>query len=264
MSWRFIPYGEFDGAANMAIDVGLLEKAEQSEPVLRLYGFAPPCLSIGLNQNISAEIIRRVRQRGWHIVRRPSGGRAVLHYRDLTYAFIGAQKGLCEFGILEHSVSAAYKQICAGLQEAFLLLGIDVYLGSSRAAYRHLEDCFLSATNADLVYQGRKIAGSAQLRRRGLVLQHGSIPLDQAQDLVPDLLAAGGSEPALPGADRHANLFEISGHPLDFARLNEIMKSGFEKAFSTCFQESNLTTDELERAFAQKADFSLLPGSPSN
>jgi len=239
----------------MAIDVGLLERAERCPPVLRLYGFSPPCFSLGLSQRLPEGTVKRVIEHGFQIIRRPSGGRAVLHFKDLTYSFVASQKGTGEFGILESSVSAAYKQICAGLKEAFLLMGFHVELGSARAPYRHLTDCFLATTHADLHYGGRKLAGSAQLRRRGAVLQHGSIPLNLDQDLVSELLGSKQNDLPEPKSDRHANLFEIMGGPTSFLELNEAMKKGFEKAFSVKFDESALTFEELSQAHQRLNEF---------
>jgi lipoyl(octanoyl) transferase len=272
LNWRFIPYAEFDGASNMAIDVGLLERAESClsriaghgrtegaefyPPVLRLYGFSPPCLSIGFSQALPEDVTSRVRARGFEIVRRPTGGRAVLHFKDLTYSFVAAEKGEGDLGILEASVSAAYRQICAGLSEAFLLLGFAVELGPAQAAYRHLVDCFAATTNADLHFQGCKLAGSAQLRRRGAVLQHGSIPLSLDQELVSELLAGAQVGRVERKTDHHANLFEILKRSVSFAELNQAMKTGFERAFSVEFEESELSSEELAQAGKRKSEFS--------
>ncbi|MBX9689180.1 MAG: lipoate--protein ligase family protein [Candidatus Obscuribacterales bacterium] len=247
MSWRFIPYAEFDGAMNMAIDVLLLERAQKSEPILRLYGFSPPCLSIGLSQKLPLETVERAKARGFQIVRRPSGGRAVLHFKDLTYAFVACEKASSENGILEQSVSAAYKQICAGLQASFQEFELQAELGSVEASYRHLADCFLATTNADLHLAGRKLAGSAQLRRRGSVLQHGSIPLSLEQDIMPQLLGVK-LEAATEKTKRHANLFELLGRGLTTQEMNDAFRKGFSSAFSIDFVENPLSLEELEAA----------------
>jgi lipoate-protein ligase A len=250
-NWRFIPFLEHDGATNMAIDIALLEKALESAPVLRLYGFSPPCVSIGLNQKIDPSMYERTREKGFDIVRRPSGGRAVLHHMDLTYAFIASEKNSGDHGILEHSVSNAYKQICLGLQEAFYILGVRTELGSAQAAYRHLADCFLATTNADLHHNGKKLAGSAQLRRHNCVLQHGSIPLALEQDAMAELLG----ERQAAKAERHANLFEILNRRVEISELNDAMRRGFEKAFQIEFDSEPLSREELEIAEANKAEY---------
>jgi lipoyl(octanoyl) transferase len=255
LNWRFIPFAEFDGALNMAIDVVLLERAGESVPVLRLYGFAPPCVSLGFAQSLSGEIAARATDRGFEIVRRPSGGRAVVHVNDLTYAFAAGQKGESKYGALEASVSAAYKQICQGLQEALRLLGVEAELGKPQTAYRHLVDCFSATTNADLHYQGAKLAGSAQVRRRGAVLQHGSIPLCLEADVICELLGIASPKRQDRKVLHHANLFDILGQQLSFAELNRVMKAGFEKAFSVEFDDSVLHADELAQAADKRIEF---------
>ncbi|MBX9721047.1 MAG: hypothetical protein K2X81_06620 [Candidatus Obscuribacterales bacterium] len=230
----------------MALDTMLLEKAEKSAPVLRLYGFKPACMTIGLSQKLSDESRENILKRGFDIVRRPSGGRAVLHYKDLTYSFVGAETGVGDFGFLERGVSAAYKQICCGLQQAFSILGVNAELGSAEAAYRHLADCFLATTNADLHHKGKKLAGSAQLRRRGAVLQHGSIPLNLEQGLVAELL--GGQENKNGNLERHANLFELLGKTLSFEELNQAMKAGFESAYDVELDTIELSREEIQVA----------------
>lgn len=237
----------------MAIDTMLLERAEKMPPVLRLYGFSPACMSIGLSQKLSDESIENIQRRGFDLVRRPSGGRAVLHYKDLTYAFVGAEIGVGQYGFLERGVNAAYKQICCGLQQAFSILGLNAELGSAEAAYRHLADCFLATTNADLHHKGRKLAGSAQLRRRGAVLQHGSIPLNLEQGLVAELL--GGNESKTGNVERHANLFDILGKTLTIEELNQALKAGFEAAYDVELEASPLSQEEMQVANQLKENY---------
>lgn len=254
-SWRFIPFSEMNGAMNMALDVLFLEEAESTVPVLRLYGFSPPCISLGLNQKISEDSIKRTQERGFEIVRRPSGGRAVLHYKDLTYSFIACQKGHGSIGVLESGVSSAYKQICSGLQSAFGHLGLKTELGTSSSAYRNQVDCFLATTNADLHVDGLKLAGSAQLRRRNAVLQHGSIPLNLDQDLMAELLGINKSEERKN--ERHANLFELLGRVVPISELNEAMRLGFSSAFETSFSIREPDASELSRAEKLTGEFVL-------
>ncbi|MBY0360131.1 MAG: lipoate--protein ligase family protein [Candidatus Obscuribacterales bacterium] len=247
MNWRFIPYATYDAATNMAVDEYLLEThlAGKLPPVLRLYGFAPPAVTLGRNQDLDPAAFERILAKGFQVASRPTGGRAVLHYKDITYSFVGSEIGTSEFGVLKPSVIGAYKQICAGLQEAFAQFDLNAVLGESGSAYRNLSDCFLATTPADLQVNGLKLAGSAQLRRRTAVLQHGSIPLSLEQSLMPELLGEKISDQALA---RHANLFELAGREISFAELEAAFKTGFEKAFSVSFDTISLDSSELEQA----------------
>lgn len=244
-SWRFIPYSEYDGDLNMAVDEMLLEAnlAGTAQPTLRLYGFKPPAVSIGLSQRLDKETLDRLAKSGIDVVRRPTGGRAVLHLDDITYSFIGMDEE--HGGLLKGSVTAAYKQICQGLQIALKQLGVQAEIGESQAPYRHLADCFLATTPADLHYNGRKLAGSAQLRRKGGVLQHGSIPLKQEQNAMTKLLNA--EDDSDTQAARHVNLFDVIDR-CSMEHFDAAFKTGFEEAFGVTLKEAPLTEEELLHA----------------
>lgn len=257
MSWRFVPYACYDAATNMAIDEYLLERhlAGEIPPTLRLYGFKPPAVTIGKNQDLDEDTMQRIGERGFVIARRPTGGRAVLHYQDITYAFIGSEIGVDRYGVLKVSVTGAYKQICAGLQEALNGLGLKAVLGESGSAYRNLSDCFLATTPADLQVNGLKLAGSAQLRRRTAVLQHGSIPLFQEQSLMHELLTGVKVDTRTMPGMRHANLFELINQEIPLPELAVIFKDGFARAFAVDFEQKDLTASEIEESKAFMLSF---------
>lgn len=261
--WRLLSFLSHDAATNMAIDEAILEAHLLGivPATLRLYNFDPSAISIGHTQQIAEDIEQRAVERGLDIVRRSTGGRAVLHCGDLTYSFVGSS----EDGTLSSSVTTAYKQICCGLQNAFERLGVRLELGSAHAPYRQLHDCFLATTGSDLHVGGRKMIGSAQLRRRGAVLQHGSILLNQDQKLMPEILGASPAEDT--GANRHANLFDITGRAYNFAELEAVLKAGFESAFAADLHLSSLTEWEqdlckqLRPRYAGKVDNQSEPGA---
>jgi lipoate-protein ligase A len=153
----------------MALDDWLLDRGE---PALRLYGWARPTLSLGRHQRRLPAHWSALAAAGMiEVVRRPSGGRAVLHGRgDLTYALIWPDP--------PPDRRVAYRLACLWLQEAFAALDLPLHFGGEAATARSPASCFASATAADLVdAAGHKRIGSAQLWRRGRLLQHGSIQL---------------------------------------------------------------------------------------
>lgn len=170
-SWQILPYCLGSGANQMAKDAMLLANHGNSRlSSLRFYGWQPVAISLGYHQ-------RHIPSH-WHqladIVSRPSGGRAVLHSGDLTYAVI------TEAG--DRSKSEMYRYICQFLIDGFAELGIKLSYGTSKTGYIHNPSCFATATNADLVTeQGLKLIGSAQVYRLGInhksVLHHGSIQI---------------------------------------------------------------------------------------
>ncbi|MBC7998659.1 MAG: lipoate--protein ligase family protein [Leptolyngbya sp.] len=254
-NWRLIDYEVYDAATNMAIDEAILNAhlAGQVPPTLRFYGWSPPAVSIGYGQKFPEKAASRVREKGFDIIRRPTGGRAVLHLDELTYSFVGSaattSEVLLDKKILSSNIIKAYRQICAGLINGFRNLKVPVELGEGQNAPRQMHDCFTATTSADLHYQGKKIAGSAQLRRQNAVLQHGSILLCQEQDLMPELLFGDSkkNEPVesnSPKQTRHANLFEITNHAFSSEVLIDAFKLGFEEAFGITFESSALTAEE--------------------
>ncbi len=243
-NWRLIPYQVHDAATNMAIDEAILEAHLNGEapPTLRVYGWKPQAVSIGYGQRLSETIEQRIRTRGFDIVRRPTGGRAVVHAHELTYSFVGSA-GSSSQGALSDSVIAAYKQICEGLIIAFKSLGVSLTLGVSSSDYKNAHDCFLATTSADLHHDGKKMIGSAQLRRRHAVLQHGSILLDQPQGLMRELMFGRASDDGNNGA-RHANLFDVMGRSPSIAELEQALRLGFEGAFGHSCIPSELSEYE--------------------
>jgi len=261
VEWRLIAYAEHDAAMNMAIDETILTSHLEglAPPTVRLYGFQPAAVSIGYAQTLAPEVVERIRAAGLDLVRRPTGGRAVLHLSDLTYSFVGTAHGApanttngeqSESAFLSPSIVGAYKQICQGLMGALQDLGVETALGASDSSYRQMQDCFLATTTADLHHRGKKLVGSAQLRRGNGVLQHGSLLLNQDQQVMERLLTGTDdsvSSLTTKGA-RHANLFEIAGKQIPISQLETAIKHGFEKAFSTELKLGALTERETKLA----------------
>lgn len=253
---RFISFSCHDAATNMAIDEAILEAHLKGlvPPTLRIYQFTPPALSLGYAQHLAPEVVDNIAASGIPIVRRPTGGRAVLHDNDLTYSFVASSasqdsEAANGHALLSQALPQAYAEICQGLINAFTEFGITLELGQSKSRLSSHQDCFATTTISDLHYQGKKLIGSAQIRRKHGVLQHGSIILNQPQELMGALLSSTGehdpsSNKESKTADRHANLFEILGETASIDRLQSALKSGFEKAFSKHFVPGGLSQAE--------------------
>lgn len=180
LCWRYVPPCEASGAEHMAIDRWLLDECVAGRLVgaLRFYRWSPPAVSLGYHQRSFPESWRRLEWRGEAIelVRRPTGGRAVLHAGDLTYAVVGAS--------FSSRRSRAYREVCQFLIDGLGRLGIELHYGSAAATMRGNPNCFALATGADLLLpNGQKLIGSAQAIRRRVVLQHGSIALEPDRGL---------------------------------------------------------------------------------
>ncbi|MBE0566775.1 MAG: lipoate--protein ligase family protein [Krumholzibacteria bacterium] len=170
---RVLADGALPGAANMARDRDLLAAYRPGDdPVLRIYRWDPPAVTIGYNQQVDDFDADGVRAAGWDVVRRPTGGRAILHADELTYAVVGTSPGPL-FGDSLHDV---YLTINRALVAFLAGLGIaaEIAEGESRDEARGLV-CFRSAGRYEIAVAGRKLVGSAQRRTGGCFLQHGSI-----------------------------------------------------------------------------------------
>lgn len=236
MSFRVLRYHVFDAASNMALDEAILEAYRKNlvPPTLRFYGWAPPAVSIGYSQKMDDETIGRIQAKGFDVVRRLTGGRAVLHYKELTYSFIAGSP------VLSEQLNEAYKQICQGLILGLKDLGVQADLGKSTKQYKDFSDCFLATTQADLQVNSKKMVGSAQLRRQGSVLQHGSILLDQPQDLLPELL---GTKQEI-SQERHSNFNKVAGRQVSIEEMETAFIKGFSEAFKEEFIEGKLQDAE--------------------
>ena len=171
--WRLVSARVATGTEHMATDYWLLEQliAGHLPPTLRFYQWSPPALSLGYHQKAWPHHWQTLTWQGRPVdlVRRPTGGRAVLHQGDLTYAIAMP---------LTVARQAAYQQICDALIAAWQQLGVSLRYGTAGSGYRHQANCFALATAADLVTdRGYKLIGSAQLRRDRYLLQHGAIRL---------------------------------------------------------------------------------------
>ncbi|HEX5576133.1 MAG TPA: hypothetical protein VFX42_09690 [Gemmatimonadales bacterium] len=180
------------GYTNMAIDLALLDRTEQlGEIWLRLYRWNPHCLSFGRHEPAMRRYdVDRIKRIGVDTVRRPTGGRAVWHATELTYAITAP---IARFA----SARAAYLEIHHLMREALCSFGVHGSLApSTRTASLEAGSCFSQPAGGEVLVNGRKIVGSAQLRRGSSFLQHGSILLEDAQVFVDTLKRGGSPAPA--------------------------------------------------------------------
>ena len=167
----------------MQIDSDLLDNAikkQVKEPIFRLYGWSPACVSLGRNQKDDFVDQEFLNSCGIDVVRRLTGGRALLHDDEITYSYV------CPVSFLKHgeNVVESYKEISQILINAFAKLGIELDFGGTRKPQGHKDYCMLVSTGADLCWNGRKLIGSAQFRKEGYILQHGSILYDYNKSLL--------------------------------------------------------------------------------
>lgn len=252
-TWRLLVTDPAPGDWNMAIDEAIAEshRREQSPPTLRLYAWTPACLSIGSFQSLEDEVdVERCRAIGIDLVRRPSGGRAVLHDAEWTYSVAMAEAN----PIAEGGIKESYRRISLGLVAALCRLGAPASLQPPRrkqAGEPRTGACFDSPSDYEVLVDGRKLVGSAQFRRRGMVLQHGSILTGDTNGKLCSLLRLAEEERAALLADlqeRTICLGEVIGRPVGAQEMAQAMHQGFVEALDIELAPGELSAEELSLA----------------
>ncbi|MBN1439019.1 MAG: lipoate--protein ligase family protein [Anaerolineales bacterium] len=244
--WRLVYDPPRDGASNMAVDEALLEEtaAGRSLPTLRLYAWEPPTLSLGFAQP-AADVNREALQRlGWGLVRRPTGGRAILHTDELTYSITAPESHpLMRGGVLE-----SYRRLSLGLLSGLRRLGADVRADSGgRARASGNPVCFEIPSKYEISSGWRKLIGSAQARRLGGVLQHGALPLGGDLSRILQVLAKAETTPERIRR-RAATLGELLGREVSWREAADAVARGFAETFEIEFQRGELSESEKTRA----------------
>ncbi len=252
--WRLLLSGPAEGPYNMALDEAILQcVGEQlSPPTLRLYAWDPPCLSLGFSQPITDIDLPVLEENGWQICRRPTGGRAILHTDELTYAIIGpTDEPLLRGGVLE-----SYQRIAAALQTTLIGLGLqaradkeyDLPAGTqSQAAV-----CFEAPSNYEITVQGKKIFGSAQARKAHAVLQHGSLPLYGDLTRITTAIKHPDKKSREIAAQRlleHAATVEMFLHTkITWQMAADTFIEAFQNTLKINLRSGDLTDEEIGRA----------------
>ncbi len=244
---RVLDYVEQSGSWQMALDEAVLHSVigGRALPSLRFYGWTPPCMSLGYFQHSSDINISRCRDEGIDVVRRPTGGRAVLHDRELTYSVVLPVPEGRSGSVLE-----TFRMINTGILHGIRSLGVEAtFHRKERAggAPRENPYCFSAPSQYEILVKGRKVVGAAQMRKDGVLLQHGSIPLSVNRGKIAALLSSveRSAEVAEESAeDRPLGIEEMISRPVDRKKLIEAVIEGFEEHFR-CLQ-GHPGRDELE------------------
>jgi lipoate-protein ligase A len=260
--WRFLespPQGAF---LNMALDDAIHTACAQGmvPPTVRFYRWSCPAISIGYAQPLARSVdVERCADQGVQIVRRPTGGRAILHDEELTYSVVWPT----EDNLLPRDLPGSYRTIGRALLRGLEALGVQGQMalpprrgrkrGSGSAA------CFLTSAACEILAEGKKVVGSAQRRGRDAVLQQGSILIEADVERLFSLLCARSREEreqlAAEGASAIGSLSGLVSRKLSYAEVREAFRAGFEAELGGSWHSGRLSAEEetiAERLVAER------------
>ncbi|HVO41217.1 MAG TPA: lipoate--protein ligase family protein [Aggregatilineales bacterium] len=250
-TWRVIVDPPRRGPLNMAIDEAIMEAvtAGDAPPTLRLYAWEPACLSLGYAQHADEADFDRLRARGWDIVRRATGGRAILHTDELTYSVALPEV----HPLMEGSIVESYRRLSAALMRAVEHLGGQVHsdrMQESKSTRGPV--CFEVPSHYEITANGKKLVGSAQVRRGGGALQHGTLPLTGDVSRICDSLVfpneSARDEARERVRQRATTLEEALARPVAWTEAAEAVHDAFMSTFGLALEPSELSPVECERA----------------
>ena len=250
MKWHFFDTGEHTGRYNMDYDMQLASSVVQGEAYLRLYRWQPYCISLGAHQSESVINTEKCLQMGIDIVKRPTGGRAILHAEELTYSVVMH----CS---LEHTPQKIYAEINDALRLALGLYNENLL----RAELEHNQPdygaiykegkgiaCFAETAKNELKYDHKKLIGSAQRKMGNVILQHGSILCGKFHKRISGLLNISETEKidmVRELQDKTIEIETILQTPVDYTRLKDAIKLGFSRFYEQDFETGNPVDEQL-------------------
>jgi lipoyl(octanoyl) transferase len=251
-TWRLLITPPARGAWNMAVDEAILEHIGRGDslPTLRLYAWDPACLSLGHAQPFADVDRARLQERGWEVVRRATGGRAILHIDELTYSVIGsAEEPVLTGGVLE-----SYNRLAQALLLAVKNLELPVELkeGKTNGNATPNPVCFEVPSTHEITVDGKKLIGSAQARKKEGVLQHGSLPLTGDLTRICQALVFE-NESAREDASkrllaRAATVESALGRMVSWESAAQAFIHAFQAQLGLCFERGELSKSESRRA----------------
>jgi lipoyl(octanoyl) transferase len=239
----------------MVIDeaVALSCSENKSPPTLRFYTFNPPAISIGCNQKIDNFNINKISKKKFDFVRRITGGTAVLHKNDLVYSLVSPESSL------PAKVIDAYNYLSDGLVFGLKNIGLTAVKKTAKTIKRQ-DACYLNANPYDVMVNDKKISGNAQARLKGVVLQHGTIIIEDNLKELIDCLNLDGRQKAklLKESQKKVTCLENELGKINISKIEKAMIKGFKELFNKkkiFFEEKKLTDYEeklIKKIYHQK------------
>lgn len=240
--WRFIDSGECDADFNMALDEALSShvRAGKSCITLRFYGWRNPAVSLGKFQSLQQVDLLYCTDNGIPVIRRPTGGRGILHIDELTYSFSASNEETFAGGLFQ-----SYHQLGIAFESAFKSTGIDVKMNFNKRAKITVKSplCFKSISYGEITFNGKKIIGSAQRRWKNGFLQQGSIPFSVDYQAIKRIFSIY-DDSTIDNIIGIRNL--VNDFNPDILKVN--IKRALEDAFNITFVDSHPSPEETDLA----------------
>ena len=249
--WRLLLTAPAHGAWNMAVDEAMLEHIGRREslPTLRLYAWEPACLSLGYAQPYADVDEARIKERGWEVVRRPTGGRAILHTDELTYSITAPLDEPSVAG----SILESYNRLALALVSAVRSIGLSVEMKEGPGGHHGTTNpvCFEVPSAYEITVAGKKLIGSAQARRKEGVLQHGSLPLTGDLARITEALVFASESDRQEAAHRllgrAATVESVLGRTVSWSEAAQAFIKAFEEKLDLSLKERVLSESEQKR-----------------
>lgn len=244
--WWILDSGQNDGACNMALDE-FLAKNVKNMPILRFFKWKPFCLSLGYAQKNGMFDYKKLKENKIDIVRRPTGGRAVLHTDEVTYSVIIPKS----HNLFKLNTTELYKSVSYALLKGLRYFGIDAKIEKNKKVNDEKNKfspyCFSSITRYELKFNGKKIIGSAQRRYKDSILQQGSIPLNDCNLNLDEFILSedlNKEKKRNIASNFNYSISKLINRNVLYEEVVESMKMGFEDTFRISFRIKQITSSQ--------------------
>ncbi len=241
MKWSFVDTGLNTGKYNMDFDLQLVSQSRTNEAILRFYKWKPYCISLGANQPFESVNLKKANHAEIDVVKRPTGGRAILHAEELTYSVIHPVTSQISPKILYKEINLALKNGLANYHPELQKLNLENFQPHFPSFYKEAKSslCFAVSAKSEINYKGKKLVGSAQRKIGNVVLQHGSILCGTFHKKLIEYLELSFEERVDVTEEINSTTTELEtilGSKIDYEKLTESIKLGFEEIFSISFE----------------------------
>ncbi|HHV02203.1 MAG TPA: lipoate--protein ligase family protein [Defluviitoga tunisiensis] len=252
---RLIIDGKHEGTMNMALDLALAYSSSlEKVSTIRIYEWTNPTISLGKHQKTANLDLNYITKKGISIVRRPTGGRAVLHNREFTYSFSTYQNNTTLSGNLLES----YLKISSALIESFKLLGVNAELENSKKRGLTKDICYDAPSVYEIKIDGKKFVGSAQYRTNSFILQHGSIPIEfDYEDYVSSFKYSNKQEIKNYLQKNTVDIKSLNNNNFTKENLANAFKEGFGLIFKEKVIDSKFEQKEIQYADSIRKNFNI-------